>query len=191
MTFKAHENKFLILKAGFKNTAIIDPVLTGLDKICEELGIKLLATSGLRDSTDQLDLIRKYLINNGLRNQYEDVFKHNFDEKVTDPTHGEIYAWQLGWSRLLNIGVIVNPPKDAICLLDYKRDGINKKGMLIHKSPHFNGTCIDLGGGNNGLEDELKVVKLAMARKLPGLVGYLYEPKNNAIHLDCEWLDLK
>jgi hypothetical protein len=183
---KASENKFVILKSGFKTTDIIDPVLVGLDAIARRLGIKTIATSGLRDSNDQLDIIRKYLTDNGLKSQFEDTFLHGFDEKITDPKYGQIYAWQLGWSKLLNIGVIVNPPKAAICLLDYMRDGINKKGKLIHESPHFYGTSADLGGGANGIDDELKIVKTAMEEKLPGLVGYLIERKNNAIHCDCE-----
>jgi len=97
-----------------------------------------------------------------------------------------VYGWQLGWSKLLNIGVIVNPPYPAKVLLDYYRRGSkeNRKGTVIGVSPHFKGTAFDIRGGKN-LQEKSDVIKNSMG-KVAGLKGYLIEPKNNCVHVDCE-----
>jgi hypothetical protein len=182
---KASDNKFLIVKSSVKLTPIIEPVIVALDKYFEAINKKALVTSGLRNPDDQLSIIRGYLVSKGLKEKYSEAFTRNVDEKVSTP-FGIIYGWQLGWSKLLNIGIIINPPIEAKCLLDYMRDGINKKGTLIHGSPHFNGTAFDIGGGDNGIADEMPAIYKALSDKLPGLVGWLPERENNAIHCDCK-----
>jgi hypothetical protein len=188
---KALENKFLIVRSGVKLTPIIEPVICALDKYFEAINKKALVTSGERNPADQLQIIRGYLLNKGLKDQFHEAFSKGVDDKVVTETYGEIYTWQLGWSKLLNIGVIINPPKQAACLLDYLRNGVNKKGLIINGSPHFRGTAFDIGGNDNGISDELPAIQKALADKLPGLVGHLPERENNAIHCDCAWLDLR
>lgn len=183
---KASENKFLIIKSGVILTPVIEPVICALDKIFEAFNIKALITSGLRTPHDQLIIIRGYLLNKGLKDQFPEAFQHDENGRMQTKEYGEIYTWQLAWSKLLNVGVIINPPAPAVCLLDYIRSGINKKGQTIYGSPHFKGTAFDIGGGANGIADELPPIKKALADKLPGLVDYLPERENNAIHCDCK-----
>lgn len=180
---KASENKFLIVKSGVKLTPQTEPTICALDKCFEEANKKGLVTSVLRDSEDQLNIIRMYLKNKGLKDAYPDAFNKGPHDMVHS-NFGIIYAWQLGWSKLLNIGLIINPPLPAICLLDYIRNGINKKGMLIQMTPHHTGLCVDLGGGDNGISDELEIVKKAMIDKVIEIRGYVIERENNCLHLD-------
>lgn len=180
---KASENKFLIVKSGVKMTDEAEPTICALDKCFEEAGKKGLVTSVLRDSDDQLEIVRMYLKNKGLKDKYSDAFTKGLHDKVSSD-HGEIYSWQLGWSNLLNIGVIINPPLEAICLLDYIRDGVNKKWKLIHMTPHVTRRCVDIGGRENGVMDELAIVKKAMVDKKIFIRGYLLERENNCLHLD-------
>ena len=90
---------------------------------------------------------------------------------------GDRYIWQMAWSNLLNLGVIINPPLPAVALMDYWRGGLNKKGMLIGVSPHTKGKSFDLSG-----TDSLAIVQsLKLKEKIK---GYLLERENNCIHVD-------
>jgi hypothetical protein len=183
---KASENKFLLLKPGVKLTHVIEPVIVSLDKYFKEINKVAYVTSGLRDPEEQLQIIRGYLVSKGLKDQHKEAFGKCSSAKINSDKYGLIYSWQIGWSKLLNMGVIINPPFAAGCLMDYIRNGVNKKGLVISGSPHFKGTAFDIGGSSNGIEDELPAIKKAFADKVPGLVGYLPERENNAIHLDCK-----
>lgn len=140
-------------------------------------------TSGLRDANDQLRIIRKYLVQFGLDKIYPEAMTCQLMERK-----GEYYVWQMAWSHLLNKGVIINPPLSAVCLLDYIRNGVNKKGQLISQTPHASGNCLDIGGAGGDdatIKDELPVMEKAMSDKVPGLINILPEHANNAIHCDC------
>lgn len=98
-----------------------------------------------------------------------------------------IYGWQLLWSKLLNIGIIINPPIEAEVLFDYISGGVNKKGITIKESVHSKGLAFDISGGeDHDPSNELARVKQALEAKLPGLKGYTLERKNNCLHVDCE-----
>jgi hypothetical protein len=182
---RATENQFLIVNKGVVMTPIIEPVIVALDEYFREANKKAYVTSGLRNPESQLTIIRSYLKNKGYEKHFPDAFAYEVDKMVEDPKHGEIYAWQLGWSKLLNIGVIINPPKLSYPLMDYFRNGINKKGVLINGSPHFKGTAFDIGGGVNGITDETAILMKAMKDGVLGLVNILPERENNANHCDC------
>jgi len=96
-----------------------------------------------------------------------------------------LYVWQMAWSNLLNVGVIINPPYPAKVLMDYIRNGVNRKGATINQTPHASGIAFNIGGGANGITDEAIPVKDAADSKMPGLLNYLLERENNAIHCNC------
>lgn len=180
----ASENKFLIVKPGVVLTPIIEPVIVAMDPVFEEANLKAFVTSGLRDAFDQLRIVKKYVRAKGL--EYPALFNMGEDPNVK---LGEFYFWQMAWSHLLNIGIIINPPLAAMCLLDYWRNGANKKGQIIKQTPHVTGKCFDIGGAggeDSTINDELPVVKKCFEMKIPGLVNYLPEHNNNAIHVDCK-----
>jgi hypothetical protein len=131
-------------------------------------------TSGVRVPDDQMRIIRQYLIAKGLDSKYPEAMTCNIRDKYVQNGH---YVWQMAWSSLLNKGVIINPPYPAEVLMDYYRNGMNKKGQVIGQSPHTRGTAFDISG-----LDSLPIIKkLLMDGKIK---GYLVERENNCIHVD-------
>jgi len=184
---KAADNKYLIVKPGVVLTPVIEPVIVHLDQFFQAAGLRARVTSGLRDAYSQLSIVQHYLRVKGIANLYPEAMA------TADPKYrvASRYAWQLGWSHLLHMGVIINPPLAAECLMDYfgpSNKGPNRKGKTINQTPHANGVCFDIGGAGGDdatIADELEVMRAAMKKGVPGLVNILPEHNNNAIHCDC------
>lgn len=177
------DNKFLRVKPGVRLSPQMIPVIVGLDSYFEAAGLIAYVTSGIRNSMDQLNTIIKYCKRYGVDKEFPDVLTCMPADKV-----GKEYVWQPAWSRLLNIGVIINPPYPAVVLYDYfDENKRNKKGQVIGHSPHYYGNGVDIGGGvDHDITNELIPVQRALAEGLPGLRGYKKERKNNCVHLDVE-----
>lgn len=177
------KNEWLIVRRGVRLTPIIEPVILALDAYFKEANLKATVTSGERTSGDQLRIVKNYS-----KKFVKDEFPEVYDCDVMDKFmigEVQVFKWQRAWSRLLNKGIIVNPPLPARCLFDYIRNGVNKKGQEIGASPHFYGRAFDIGGGlDHDPTNELEVIKKAMG-KVKGLKGYLLERKNNCLHIDC------
>src|SRR5690606_36408757 len=139
--------------------------------------------SGLRTPLKQLQIIQDYLLKLGLAKKYPVAMTCKVNDQMTWEGM-TVFKWQPGWSRLLNEGIIINPPFRAKCLMDYIRNGVNKKGYWINPSPHFKGVSFDVGGGDNGINDELQLIEPQMG-VIPGLVNMVIERNNNCLHLDC------
>lgn len=184
----AYDNKWLTVgkSSGVRLTPIIEPVIIALDKYFEAANLKAKVTSGERTSGDQLAIIRKYATIYGIEKEFPEILTCGVLDKIDFGNDKKIATWQRAWSRLLNVGVIVNPPLPAVVLFDYIRNGVNKKGQTIGMSPHYYGLAFDLSGGiDHDPTNEMEVVKKALNDKLPGLKGYLLERKQNALHVDC------
>lgn len=188
----AADNKFLILKPGVILTPIVEPVIVALDQWFQAANLRAYVSRALTDAYGQLNVIKQYLKANGLDKIYPEAML------CTKPTEmiGKFYAWQLAWSHLLYIGVIINPALDAICLMDYfgpDGKGPNRKGKLIRHTPHMNPVstgkgCFDIGGKTGPdptIKDELVVVRAAEKKGISGMIFVRPEPNNNAIHIDC------
>lgn len=173
------ENKFLTVTTTFVTNPLLETVLIKLDKHFEKAGLKALATSGVRTAEDQLRIIRDYLTKKGLHKTYPEAMHGPVTNKLST---GE-YIWQMGWSALLNCGIIINPPLKAVLLMDYISGGINKKGKEFNQTMHANGLCLDIGGGADGLTNEVAVVKEAQS-EIPEIVSYVVEHNNNCLHLN-------
>ena len=179
----------LMVKPGVILTSTTEPVIVAMDRYFFEAGLYAWVTSCLREPRDQLRIIRNYANRKGIDLVHREIVSCDLDDEFI--FNGQrVYAWQPAWSALLNIGVIINPPKPAKVLFDYFKNGVNKKGKVIPGSAHFRGTAFDIGGGEDGIEgevvNELKVVERAFSEHLPGLKGFLAEHNNNAVHCDCE-----
>ncbi len=173
-------NQWLIVKPGVVLTPVIEPVIIALDKFFEQAKLKAYVTSGFRDAENQLEVIRGYLVKKGIAKQYPQAMAG----RVDDFEFGE-YSWQMAWSHLLNLGVIINPPVAAKCLMHTTFDKVDRFGKVINQTPHAKGTAFNIGGGGNGVADEEAVLKIALATKIPGLGSFLVERENNAIHCNC------
>lgn len=186
------DNKFLTLykapgalESTVVLTPIITPVIVGMEKFFKEAGHHAFVTSGLRDSIAQLRIIRNELIRRKLEIEFADAVNCGPNDKNPDGT----FKWQLGWSKLLNSNFIVNPPQDAVVLMDYlgpTGQGPNRKGTVIHQSPHTRGTAFDIGGDTDGIGNEVICVVKAHQSNLPGFISFLIERNNNCVHCDCQ-----
>lgn len=169
---KAYGNRYLIVPPSVKLNERLDQVLYDID--CDFREAPERVTSAVRDSDDQLRIIRSYLRQKGLDDHYPEAMVCDVVDRVRDDTE---FAWQRAWSKLLNLGLIINPPLPAVVLMDYIRSGVNKKGQVIGMSPHTKGTAFDLSG-----LDSLRIVQ---ALKLKGKIkSYLIEREQNCIHCD-------
>lgn len=196
MAWKSEKNKNIIVDfvkhPNLVLTLVIDAALVELDPFFE--GCKTYATSGLRDAYSQLRIIRNFLKQQNISNLYPKVMDVNLkpQEMEYDGVLKEnIYVWQWAWSHLLNKKIIINPPLAAICLMDYfgiDGKGPNKKGQLIPQTNHANGLAVNLGGGGNGIDDELACMKKAQAAKVKCLATHgepvVAERGQNALHLN-------
>jgi hypothetical protein len=182
------KNKYLIVNVGVRLTPVMIPVILGMEVFFEEEGVIAHITSGERTSQDQLDIIVKYAKRYDVDKEFPEILTCGIYDTIEINDNKRLFTWQRPWSRLLNKNVIINPPRPAICLFDYWRNGINKKGSLIGLSPHFYGMAYDIGGGtDHDITNELKCVKRAFESKtIPGFKGYLPERNNNCIHIDCK-----
>jgi hypothetical protein len=178
----ANDNKFLLLGDKAIMTPVIEAVVVALDPYFEEANLKATVTSGLRVPIDQLRIVRDYLKKKGLDKKYPEAMTCSVDEKNSEGN----YKWQMAWSNLLSAGIIINPPVRAVCLMDYvNKAGVNRKGQYIEASNHFSGNAVNIGGGGNGVSDELAVIEKAKPH-IPQIVSIVVERENNAIHLNCK-----
>lgn len=171
MRWEAYDNKNLLVPETIVLNERLNSTLVAIDKYWPPASETV--TSGVRVPKDSLRIIRNYLNKKGLFKTYPEAMACAIDDR----DENGLYVWQMAWSNLLNIGVIINPPLPAICLMDYFRNGKNKKGMLIGQSPHVRGTSIDISG-----TDSLTIVKRLVEDEM--IRGYLLERENNCIHID-------
>ena len=183
-------NKFLLIKDGVVLTEHITPVIERLDPFFEVHKLTAWVTSGLRTPEDQLRIIRRELNRRDLSQYYQQAFD-DIGSK-TQWEGKEVWSWQLGWSKLLSLGFVVNPPYPAEALMDYFRPGSaeNKKGKIIGDSPHTRGVAFDIGGNSDGVANEALVMRAAMGN-VRGLKGYLLERNQNCVHCDVQPIDME
>lgn len=178
----SEKNEFLKVRSGVVLTATIEPVIIGLDPYFKAASVHAEVTSGLRTEIDQLRILRGYIHSEGLDKIYPNSMTCQIGDPIQSADPNEIFVWQRAWSTLLHREIIINPPRPAICLMDYFRGSINKKGLLIGSSPHIPGRAFDTAGDIEAIE---RVIQTALAAKLKGLKGYLLERRNNCVHSDC------
>lgn len=190
---KAADNKYLLINPGVVLTPIVEPVIVALDQLFQAAGRSAYVTRALDDASGQLRTVKKYLVRMALDKKYPEAM---MCENPTDKI-GDYYVWQLAWSNLLKLGVIINPPLKAVCLMDYfgpQGTGSNRKGKEMpqtkHALPASTGVgCFDMGGSSGEdktIADELVIVQKAFKKGIAGMVGIVPEHKNNCIHIDCK-----
>lgn len=180
-------------------------VILKLDSFFRERGQVSHVTSGVRTSESQLRVIREYCLRKNLTAQYPEIMKCGVEDKFTqgDIPDGNVlkwhpiwklrkhvYAWQFAWSKLLTEKILISPPVRAECLFEYVRNGKNYYMKEMPPSNHIiTGTnphgAIDIGGGEDGISDEVEIVSEAM-RVSPGIGirSMVLERENNCLHLN-------
>src|SRR3990167_4508686 len=185
-------NKFLTFKAGVIRTEHTDPVIARLEPYFAARSHHALVTSVYRHPEAQLRLIQDLARKEGIDILRPEITYAILDGQMTWVGH-TYYQWQLAWSKLLSIGVIISPPIDAVALFDYWKDGINNKDQSISASSHRLGTAFDIGGrGGEGQTraDEVEIVQGAMKTDPNiGIRSITVERKNNCLHVSCFKLD--
>ena len=178
----AKENKFLKVDPKVVLNTLIEKVVIALDAYFEKANLKAVVTSGVRTSEDQLRIIRQFLTSKKLNIKYPEAMSGLVTDKLADGN----YIWQMGWSALLNCGIIINPPLKAKLLLDYfNASGKNRNGDVFEKTIHSNGLAVDIGGGSDGLNNEVAVVEKAK-KEIPEIVSWVIERSNNCLHLNLK-----
>jgi hypothetical protein len=182
----SRNNAWLRVNAGVGLTELIDGIITRLDPEFHAANLVAFVTSGVRSASGQLELLIRLALQYGIDKEFPLITAARLDT-FTSYAGREVYTWQPAWSRLLNKGIIVNPPVPAAVLMDYWRDGVNKKGLTINTSPHLRGTAFDIGGGADGsIENETEVVRSAVdAGRFPEITNLVLERKQNCLHVDC------
>ena len=180
---KSAANKNLIVKQNVILNDKLDIVICQFDEYFGYHKHTAYVTSGVREPMDQLRIIKNYCTQKNIKDEF--IEKANLLSKVIW-NEQEIYSWQLAWSKLLNAGVIINPPKTAKLLLDYvNKSGKNRKGDMFAPSIHFAGRAFDIGGASNGVNDELEIVIEAIkAGAVPTVTNFVVERENNCLHIN-------
>ena len=183
------ELKYLTIRPGVHLTPSIQRTIECMDKFFD--GEPTEVTDGYRTTHDQLTLIMKKLSIHGKDHEFVEfvngVENHWPIDKTVHLTEidRDLYWWQRAWSRLLNIGQIINPPMPAEVIFEYVNDGRNKKGEIIRISNHQHGLAVDFGGGKD-LMAKAKCVLAALRSRECFIHNYRVERGNNCVHADCD-----
>ncbi len=188
---KSDNNKFLKVRKFVKLTNTIDSAIALLEGYFEQANLKCEVSSGFRSSEEQL----KIIVNKCLKHKVDKEFPLIRAAHLLD-----VETWREPWGRLLTIGEMVNPPVPTAAPFDYKKsDGTLKKaGTIIQLSGHQLGQDFDISGFNQELNISIELDKIVEVIKKfidSGMAtnhvsGYLKEPVNGCIHIDCIELKL-
>ena len=185
---KAADNKWLRVNPDVVLSPAIEPVIVALDGEFERAQLLAFVTSGVRDRQKQLAAIRNYAMDNGLRAEFP-VLNGSADLDAQVVVGTQMFPlWQVLWSRLLTMGVLINPPQRAPVLFRYQhpvRKVWIEPGTVIPASAHFYGTAFDVGARTQ-LDEKLAVIETAkLTGRVQGIIGITPEHANHAIHIDC------
>ena len=184
MSYK--ENKFLKVSSKVVLNPLIEKVVIALDSHFEKANLKAVVYSGVRTADDQLRIIREFLTSKGLHTKYSEAMTG----AVIDKNNLGVYHWQMGWSALLNCGIIINPPLRAKLLMDYfNANKVNRKGDIFEQTLHASGLAVDIGGGGDGLNNEVAVIEEAK-KDIPEIVSWVIERNNNCLHLNLKHIGI-
>jgi hypothetical protein len=176
-----------------KKSAMLDAnqkaVIEKIDLACGDHRITV--TRGHSTPQEQFEILSRFGGDHGCFSP-EFLPDGPLDLKINIPPIGLVYHWQRTWSRLLHLGVVVNPPLPAICLDDYTRpSGEKMQGKLVHESTHISGQAngcwpIDFSAKVNGVVNfELVRDILATAQAASaGIKEIKVEHGNGCVHID-------
>lgn len=187
--FLSLKNAWLKVAPGVTLTERIDAVIVRLDEYFHTWGSQRIVTSGFRLKQDQVKLIIDYAKKKGIQ------LWDNARPEDGDLRAAGTYVWQMTWSKLLAAGVVINPPREAAVLKDYKKSNgvLVYAGTLLQPSAHMSGRAFDISGRQGDQEgsvaasvtDELEIIKDALKSDPDiGIASYVAERENNCLHVN-------
>lgn len=194
MKIQSASNLWLKVRKGVVLTDIIDAKIAQLDRWFGAVSHSAWVSSGKRDEYGQLRVIVNLALEHNLGAEFDYLATMTL-ESMREYNGELVLEWAIVWSRLLNLGVIVNPPRRQKTLMQYNVVDEATGNLKLYKEPgyeigpsgHFAGTDFDISGGEDGISNELSVVKAAFdSREIKGFKSYKIERKNNCIHCHCE-----
>lgn len=180
----------LSIRPGVHLTPTIIRTIELMDRFFDDEPSEI--TSGLRTTQEQLAIILKKVAQFGIDSEFPEFVEGVRNQSPINMTvhiheiERDLYWWQRAWSKLLNIGYVVNPPYEAEVMFDYYRPGndVNRKGEVIMISNHSRGHSFDIGGGNNLLKKSKRVLEAVNSGEC-FIKNWLHEARNNSVHIDC------
>lgn len=178
-----------------RKTAVLDERQKKVIKAIEPFttGMDMEVTRGHDTPRGQLQTIAKYARQNG-------VYFPEFSPDIVDiglivdiPIVGRVRTWERVWSKLLSIGVIINPPLAGKCLFPYVRaSGESMLGKMIDPSPHIKELddpkpCpIDFSAKVNGISNIKLATQILNKAKDAGAGIRFVKPeiRNACVHCD-------
>lgn len=172
-----------------KPDAVIDDYQQSIINAIEPftIGNTYVVSRGHASPESQLAIIKDFAIRyNCLYPEFEDGNLYDQNIIIINSLAKTCFLWQRTWSKLLNIGIIINPPVVAEVLFTYIRNGVDTKGKLINPSPHILSNPIDFSAKIDGIPSLKGVVSMLKRAQTAG-VGIRFikpEPVNGCIHID-------
>lgn len=161
---------------------LLTKTICTLDDEFEIASVLAMVTSGIRTAQKQLSLIIQKAKLHGIDKTYPEILIATVDNKN---------SWLSAWSKLLVIGEMINPPKPAESLFGYTKPNgeIRPAGTLIDISNHMKAHSFDIARADLKVIGD--IIQNAMDKKYcPTIKGYLLEPVNNCVHVDCQDIKL-
>lgn len=169
----SENNKYLKVKEKVVLTELLDNAIFKLDNYFKDY--PRYVTSGLRSKSAQMRIILEKAKFKSMHCLFDE---RDYDLKVSD-----IYIWQSTWSRLLDMGYIINPPNTA----KYIGDNLKYKGRVIQVSTHIEpGNAFDIGASKGIEMDTVQgIINYAMTKE-QCIKSFKTEDVNNCFHINIK-----
>lgn len=166
--FKSINNKFLTVRKTVILTERIDSVIFALDNYFRNFPVEV--SSGQRTPEKQLFIIMDYAKKIGVELTFSD------DDLDTKDDNNN-YLWQWAWSKVLDAGYLVNPPREAKCL------GVYKYGQYIQPSSHLTPCRAFDIDPKSSIDTVVSCLKDSIVHDVP-VRSYTIERSNNCVHVN-------
>lgn len=174
--------KHLTVAGGVVLNDLLTTTICTLDDEFEIVDVRAMVTSGIRTAQKQLDIIVDKSKRHGIDKDFPEILIATVDN---------VESWINAWGKLLVLQDVVNPPLPAKAPFDYVRPDGQKRnaGNFIDISNHMKAHSFDIARADLDIITGIIQVTIDMKR-CPTIKGYLKEPVNHAVHIDCQEIKL-
>lgn len=174
--------KYLTVKAGVVLNDLLTSTICDLDNEFGIVDVRAVVTSGIRTTQKQLSIIVEKAKLHGIDKEFPEILVATVDN---------VDSWIKSWGKLLVLQDVVNPPIPARAPFDYVKPNGDKRnaGTLIDISNHQKAHSFDIGKADLDIVAGIIHTSIELKR-CPTIKGYLKEPVNEAVHVDCRDIKL-